>query len=122
MRYPKIHLQTLFMFEHEDVSSFTIPKHPETSENQNNTTWNGACPNTGARKTVIGFSQAKAYCRFVGTKFKLKGNKNIYRFGVDRQESMGSVSIRLPTPVSIIFLEVDVVRANVPLLIGLEDP
>jgi transposase InsO family protein len=120
MRYPKIHLQTLVMFEHEDVSSLTIPKHPETSEKQNYTTWNGACLDTGAQKTVIGFSQAKAYCRFVGTKFKLKENKNIYRFGVDRQESMGSFSIRLPTPVSIIFLEVDVVRANVPLLIGLD--
>jgi hypothetical protein len=66
------------------------------------------------------FSQAKAYCRFVGTKFKLKRNKNINRFGVDRQKLLGSFSIRMPTSVSTIFLEVSVVIANVPLQIGLD--
>jgi hypothetical protein len=120
MRYRKIPLQILVMFEHKDLSSLTIPKHPETYNTQNHSTWNGACLDTEAQKTVICFSQAHAYFRFVGTKFKLKGNKNIYRFGVDRQEAMDSFSIRLQTPVSVIFLEVEIVRANVPLLIGLD--
>jgi hypothetical protein len=53
-------------------------------------------------------------------KFKLQRSNNVYRFGVDKQDSLGSIAIHIPTPASFITLNVDVVRANVPLLIGLE--
>ena len=82
--------------------------------------WEGACLDTGAQKTVIGLSQAKSYCRFVGTKFKPRPNKNRYRFGSDRQQSLGSVTICIPFGSYIICEDVDVVKANVPFLFGLD--
>jgi hypothetical protein len=46
-------------------------------------------------------------------------SNNVYRFGVDKQDSLlGSIAIHIPTPASVITLNVDVVRANVLLLIG----
>jgi hypothetical protein len=78
----------------------------------------GFCRHWGS-KPVIGLPQARAYCRFVGKKFKLQRSDNVYRFGVDKQDSLGSIAINIPTPASVITLNVDVVRANVPLRIGL---
>ena len=83
--------------------------------------WQGACIDTGAQRTAIGLLQAKAYCGFVGCKFKLKANPNQYRFGVDVQKSIGSISIRLLfLKNGFVPIEVDVVRANVPFLLGLD--
>ena len=80
--------------------------------------WEGACLDTGVQKT--GLSQAKSYCRFVGTKFKPRPNKNRYRFGSDRQQSLGSVTICIPFGSYVICEDVDVVKANVPFLFGLD--
>jgi len=83
--------------------------------------WNGACVDTGAQRTVIGLSQARAYCRFMGVKFKPKANNNSYRFGVDQQDSLGSMMIRVPTPNgTVMIINVDVISADVPFLIGLD--
>ena len=83
--------------------------------------WHGACLDTGAQRAIIGLNQAKVYCRFVGCKFKPRKNNNVYRFGVDRQVAVGSILIRIPTPGnSIIVLSVDVEKADVPFLLGLD--
>ena len=83
--------------------------------------WQGTCIDTGAQRTVIGLIQAKAYCRFVGCMFKLKENSNQYRFGVDVQKSIGSISIRLPfLKDRFVPIDVDVVREKVPFLLGLD--
>jgi hypothetical protein len=74
----------------------------------------------GLKKPVKGLPLAKAYCRFIGTKFKLKENRNVYRFGMGKQESIGSLKVTLPTPEPHIYLEIDVVQADLPLLIGLD--
>jgi hypothetical protein len=108
------------MFERDDVCSLQIPNVNARGENSDNSTWNGACVDIGAQKTVIGLPQAMAYCRFVGKKFKLQRSNNVYRFGVDKKHSLGSIAIHIPTPASVITLNVDVVRANVPLLIGID--
>jgi hypothetical protein len=39
---------------------------------------------------------------------------------VGKQESLGSLKVILPTPEPLINLEIDVVQADVPLLIGLD--
>jgi hypothetical protein len=108
------------MFERNDVCSLQIPNVNVRGENSDTSTWSGACVGTGAQETVIGLSQARAYCRFVGKKFKLQRSNNVYRFGVDKRDSLGSIAIHIPTPAAVITLNVDVVRAKVPLLIGLE--
>jgi hypothetical protein len=110
----------LVMFERDDVCSLQIPNVNARKENSDNSTWNGACVDTGAQKTVIGLPQAMSYCRFIGKTFKLQRSNKVYRFGVDKQDSLGSIAIYKPTPAYVITLNVDVVRANVPLLIGLD--
>lgn len=83
-------------------------------------TWQGACIDSGAEKTVIGLRQAKAYCQFMKVPFKPDSNSNVYRFGEDSQKSLGSIDIRIPVPSSFICLKVDVVQADVPFLLGLD--
>jgi hypothetical protein len=90
-------------------------------ESKKSDKWHGACFDTGAQKTVIGEKQARAYCRYMGTKFKTKPSRHIFKFGVDVQESMGTLPIRIPTPNnSFLLLQVEVVPVNVPFLIGLD--
>ena len=56
----------------------------------------------------------------MGVKFKTSKNKNKYKFGNDRQKSLGAMNIRIPIPgYKVINLKVNVVSANVPFLIGL---
>ena len=75
--------------------------------------WQGACIDTGARCTVIGLLQAKAYWRFVGCKFKLEENFNQYKCGVDVQKSIGSISIRLSfLKDAFVPIKVEIVIAN----------
>ena len=70
---------------------------------------------------VIGLLQAKEYCRFVGCRLRLKASFNYYRFGVDVQKSIGSISIRLPfLNDGFVPIEVDVARVNVLFLLGLD--
>ncbi len=59
-------------------------------------TWEGGCTDTGASRTVIGKTQAKLYCRYMGVKFKPNPNKHLYQFGNDVQTSLGSIKIRIP--------------------------
>ena len=83
--------------------------------------WNGACLDTGTQRTIIGLAQAKAYCRFSGNKFKPKPSPIHFRFGNDSQASIRTMNIFIPIPDGYIICEkVDIVRANVPFLIGLD--
>jgi hypothetical protein len=75
----------LILFEQDDIYSLQIPQDNVHDKNSDDSSWNGACVDTGAQKTVIGLSQAMAYCRFVGTKFNLQQSNNVYRFGIDKQ-------------------------------------
>jgi Zinc knuckle len=102
----------LVMFELDDVCSLQIPNV--------NVRGDRAFVDTGAQETVIGLPQAMAYCLFGGKKFKLQRSNNLYRFGVDEQDSLGSIAIHVSTPAAVITLNIDVVRANVPFLIGLD--
>jgi hypothetical protein len=108
------------MFERDDVCSLQIPNDNARGESSDFSTWNGACVDTGVQKIVFGLPQAMPYCRFVGKTFKLQRSSIVYRFGVEKQDSLGFIVIHIPTPASVITLNVDVVRANVPLLIGLD--
>lgn len=93
-----------------------MTNHKVTSKN-----WNGACLDTGAQTTVIGLNQAKAYCRYMRVKLKTKENSNKYKFGEDQQNSLGSMRIRIPIPDHKMITErVDIVKADVPFLIGLD--
>lgn len=91
------------------------------TKNKPREVWQGAFLDTGAQKTVIGERQARAYCKFVGCKFKLQSSRTVFRFGVDRQKSRGRLAVRVPVPDgSMMLLNVDVVGVDVLLLFGLD--
>lgn len=79
------------------------------------------CLDTGAQKSVVGKNQAKAYCEMAGIKFKSKPSNTRFKFGDGIFASIGSIPIRIPKPNGgFIPVEIDAIRANVPMLIGLE--
>lgn len=81
----------------------------------------GACLDGGAEKSLIGLKQTKAYSRMVGSKFKLGPSCYSFKFGDLIETSLGRMEIRVPTPQSSFLpIFVDVVDADVPLLIGLD--
>jgi hypothetical protein len=81
----------------------------------------GACIDTGAQRTVVGLSQARAYSRHFGIPFKLNPSHSIFRFGQDPHASMGTLEIRIPTSNGgFLPVNVDVISIYVLFLIGLD--
>lgn len=81
----------------------------------------GACCDIGAQRTVVGERQAKAYCREMGIKYKPRRSAYSFMFGDGLHASLGTVEFRIPTPDgAFIALQVDVVSADVPLLLGID--
>lgn len=81
----------------------------------------GACLDTGAVRCVIGKGQAKAYCRDANMKYILTYSKLKFRFGDGGYPSLGKLIVRIPIPNgSYIQINVDVVAAPIPLLLGLD--
>lgn len=83
-------------------------------------TFLGACCDIGAQRTVIGERQAKAYCRETSKK-SLSPSDYSFMFGDGLHLSLGSIEVRIPTPDgTFIAIEIDVVSADVPLLLGID--
>lgn len=84
--------------------------------------WRGACLDTGAQRTVIGREQARAYSKFLGYKrMKLIPSRAKFRFGTDRQQSLGKMPIRVPVKGgSMMMIMAEVVPIDVPFLLGLD--
>lgn len=81
----------------------------------------GACIDTGAQRCVIGKPQATAYTLQHRVQLKLNPSRTVFRFGDGEFSSLGTMPIRLPTPDgSTINMRADVVRADIPLLLGLD--
>ncbi len=81
----------------------------------------GACIDTGAEQSVVGKPQAKAYCIQHRIAYKLLPSSTIFQFGDGCYKSLGKLRVRIPIANgSFIFGKIDVVPANIPLLIGLD--
>lgn len=81
----------------------------------------GACCDIGAQRTVIGKKQAKAYCREAGVALKMRQSGYAFRFGYGLYATLGTIEVRIPMPDgSFLAMKVDVVDADVPLLLGID--
>lgn len=81
----------------------------------------GACCDTGASKCVIGRHQARLYCNATDIPYNPSHSTTKFRFGNGVQKSLGTIPVRIPAPIgSVLLRHVDVVAADVPLLIGLD--
>ena len=80
-----------------------------------------ACIDTGAEQCVIGKTQAMLYCKKHEVPFKLRQSDTRFRFGDGSYDSLGKIIIKIPTPNgSTLVRKMDVVQADIPLLIGLD--
>ena len=92
-----------------------------TIKSGNRSKFDGICIDTGAQRSVVGLKQAHAYCQLSGVPFKKRPSMTAFRFGDGTFQSLGSIPVRIPTPDGkFISIEMDVVQADVPMLIGLE--
>ena len=99
----------------------TIRDYRPAQATTTNHKWDGACLDTGTQQTVVGLAQAKAYCRFTGTKFKAKPSPMHFRFGNYSQASLGTMNISILIADGYLIREqVETVKANVPFPIGLD--
>jgi hypothetical protein len=80
----------------------------------------GAAIDTGAQRTVIGRQQALAYSRRCGSALQLTPSPSIFVFADQGCKSLGTIKISIPTPQGGLYLDVDVVEPDIPLLIGLD--
>lgn len=81
----------------------------------------GACCDIGAQRTVIGLPQARAYCRENQHKFQPRPSEYAFLFGDGLFMSLGTIEIRIPTPDGSFFaFDADIVKADVPLLLGID--
>lgn len=76
---------------------------------------------TGESKCVIGRKQARIYYTAARIPYQLTPLRTRFRFGNETQPSLGTIPVRILTPISsMIFREVDVVAVDVPVLLVLD--
>ena len=81
----------------------------------------GMCLDSGAQRSVCGLMQARAYFKRCGRRADLESSFQTFKFGNDYKESLGKAEFRLPLPGNkYLPLFIDVVDADVPLLVGLD--
>jgi hypothetical protein len=86
----------------------------------NKNSFYGAALDTGAERSVVGWRQARIYCKMMNSRMVLLSSNRIFRFGDQTCRSLGSLHIKVPVPTGTMDIYVDVVEPNVPLLLGLD--
>ena len=79
-----------------------------------------AIVDTGAARSVVGLKLARRLLASQGEKLSLCPSSRQFRFGVDLRKSLGTMTIRIPTPSKILSISVDVVEPDIPFLLGLD--
>ena len=95
-----------------------IPRRPEA---HGRISFFGACLDTGAQLSVVGKKQAQAYCKATRSRFNLQRSTMTFKFGDTVHKSLGLLTFHIAVPkISVIRTTVNVVNADVPLLLGLD--
>lgn len=79
-----------------------------------------AVVDTGAARSVVGLRTARRLARSVGEKLRLTQYRRSFRFGTTVHESLGTMTTIVPTPGGCFRIQIDVVEADVPFLLGLD--
>lgn len=96
------------------LSSPQVPLYPSSSIYR-------AWLDTGAQRSVCRYTQASAYSYYCDTDLKLRTSTLSFKFGDSMCEIQGTFSLRLPAgPSNFLSFPVDVVAADISLIIGLD--
>jgi hypothetical protein len=80
----------------------------------------GIALDTDAERSCVGLAQAKAYAAEQGLIFRLISSRRSFTFGDTVLPSLGLMKMTMPTPSGILSLDLDVVKPNIPALLGLD--
>lgn len=109
--------------DEDELEEVTLHVLTTNWESPSSRSFEGACVDSGAQKTVIGVNQAKEYCALVNEDLNNLGEtkKVVYTFGSHRHKGVGRINIRIPISTSFFLsFTADVVDVDVPLLLGLD--
>jgi hypothetical protein len=91
-----------------------------TGHSASKSSFKGAVIDTGAQSSVIGLPQAQAYSSEFGSRLFIRPSLTTFKFGNSTEKSLGITRIVVPTPGTLVSFDCDVVKADIPLLIGLD--
>ena len=100
-----------------------LPTHllRHSTNPNNDATFEGACIDTGAPRSVVGLLQAEAYARYLNIQLALgKACPVRFRFGQQLFSSLGSFMVRVPMHRLFVSHRLEVVDVNVPMLLGMD--
>ena len=100
-----------------------LPTHllPHSINPNNAATFEGACIDMGAPRSVVGLLQAEAYARYLNIQLALgKACPVRFRFGQQLFSSLGSFMVRVPMHRLFVSHRLEVVDVNVPMLLGMD--
>jgi hypothetical protein len=97
-----------------------LPTVPGNSNQPASIEFLGGVLDTGTQKPAIRLSQAQAYCQQNNINLHLVHCNANYIFGDRICRSLGRFNIVVPTPSGTKMIGTHVVRANIPLLVGLD--
>lgn len=80
----------------------------------------GAVIDTGAAKSCIGAIQARAYSKWAKKPFKLRMSSNSFKLGDVVHPSLGELGVSLPTSSGSLAIDMDVISADTPMLLGVD--
>jgi hypothetical protein len=78
------------------------------------------CVDTGAPRTVFGRKSAMKICKRIHISFYLSPSETVFKFAGQTEKSLGQLLVPLRTPVGVRSPVVDVVDAEIPLMLGLD--
>lgn len=105
----------------EDKNKETVILESASDEyTPKNKSSHGTCIDFGAKRTVIGLKQAKAYCIKHGERSIPNQSKRTYRFGNVQHSSVGTIKIEIPImEAHVIDKAAGIVDIQLPLLLGI---
>ena len=109
----------------EQYGPVTILKSFNSSDSSNVTRYSdsvfdGICVDTGAKISMCGIKQSRAYCKSVSIPLSLRSCNLNFKFGNNVTPSLGIMKFRFPCPDGgSLDMDMDIIDIDVPLLVGL---
>lgn len=107
-------------------SQHSLLLHPRLSRSgnrYNSTWWSGVCVDSGPERSEVKWNQAREYTTYARASWRLTSSRVFFRFGDALVPGEGTIRVRIHILEHCsLLLSCYVVRADIPLLLGLDAP